>query len=105
MGSRLARPVGVICSVSAFIMAVSGFSSVGDEINSLMGSSGLSEVGIDVMKILGTGYVFGVCADTLDGLGEGSISKGLDALCRVEITLITLPYIKDIVALGLSLIK
>ena len=105
MGSRLARPIGVICAIAAFIISLSGFSEIGDEIRSLMERAGLSDVGLDVMKILGTGYVFGISADTLDGLGESTASKGLDMLCRVEIMLITLPYIKETVAFGLSLIK
>ncbi len=105
MGSRLSKPVGVICAVMALITAASGFSEIGAQMNSLMERTGLSDVGVDVMKILGTGYVFGVCADTLDGLGESNISRGVDTLCRVEIMLITLPYVKEIVAFGLSLIK
>ena len=105
MGSRLSKPVAVICAVIAFITAVSGFSGIADEMDMLMERAGLSDVGLDVMKILGTGYVFGISADTLDGLGESTASKGLDMLCRVEIMLITLPYIKETVAFGLSLIK
>lgn len=105
MGSRLARPIGVICVVMAFAAAVGGFSEIGREMSALMEKTGLTDVGLDVMKILGTGYVFGVCADTLDGLSESGISRGLDIVCRVEIMLITLPYVKEIVAFGLSIIK
>lgn len=104
MGSRLAKPIGAVCAVLAVITAISGFTEMGGEMSSLMEMAGLSEVGVDVMKILGTGYVFGVSADTLETLGEGGISRSLDTVCRVEIMLITFPYIKEIVATGLSLI-
>ena len=105
MGSRLSKPIGVMCAVLALITAMSGFSEIGREMSELMERCGLTDVGLDVMKILGTGYVFGICADTLDGLSEGGISRSLDTVCRVEILLITLPYVKEIVALGLSLIE
>ena len=105
MGSRLSKPIGVVCIVVGLISAVSGFSEIGEEMRALIDGAGLSDVGLDVMKILGTGYVFGVCSDTLDGLSATAPARAVDTVCRVEIMLITLPYIKETVAFGLSIIK
>ena len=105
MGSRLSKPIGVICAVGALISAVSGFSEIGGEMRRLIDESGLGDAGLDVMKILGTGYVFGICSDTLEGLSESGIARAVDTVCKVEIMLITLPYIKETVAFGISLIK
>ncbi|MBQ7355943.1 MAG: hypothetical protein IJW66_00945 [Clostridia bacterium] len=105
MGSRMTKPIGALFAVLALIYAVSAFSDVGRELAALMERAGISEVGEDAMKILGTGYIFGASADTLDTLGESGASRSLDLLCRVEIMLIALPYIKEIIAMGLSLIK
>ena len=105
MGSRLSKPIGVVCIAVGLISAVSGFSEIGAEMRALMEDTGLSDVGLDIMKILGTGYVFGVCSDTLDGLSATAHTRAVDTVCRVEIMLIILPYIKETVAFGLSLIK
>jgi hypothetical protein len=105
MGSRLAKPIGALSAVLMLITALSGISEIGGEARAFMAEAGLSEIGLDVMRVVGTGYVFGACADTVEGLGEGGISRTLDTLCRVEIMLITLPYVKEILSFGLSLIK
>lgn len=105
MGSRMTKPIGALFAILALICTASAFSEVGRELTALMERAGISEVGQDAMKILGTGYIFGVSADTLDTLGEAGASRSLDLLCRVEIMLISLPYVKEIIALGLSLIK
>ena len=105
MGSRLAKPIGAICAVIALLTAVSGVSGIATEIKALTDGAGISEVGLDVMRIVGVGYVFGSCSDTLDALGEGGISRALDTVCCIEITLIAFPYALEIIAFGLSLIK
>ena len=104
MGSKHTRLVGVICAVGVLISALVGISGISDEIHALIGE-GVSGVAVDGMKILGAGYAFGISADTLDTLGEGHIARALDVACRVEITLIALPYVKEIIECALTLIK
>ena len=65
----------------------------------------ISEIATSAAKIIGVGYLFGRGADVIAELGEGMISKGLLVAGKIEILLIALPYFKDILELGLSLIK
>lgn len=105
MKSRLAVPVGAITAVLVLINAVSGVFGIGEGVLRIIAVGGVGEVGRDALKILGTGYIFGSAADTLEQLGEGGISRALDVACRVEIMLISFPYIEKIIAFGLSVIK
>ena len=57
------------------------------------------------MKILFVGYVFGISSEICRELGEGGISTVMTSLGKIEIILIVLPYIRDIVYLGVGLIK
>ena len=105
LGSRLAKPIGAVCAVLVLICAIGGISGVNTEIFSFLRGNELHGVARDTMKILCVGYVFGITADTLEALGEVNISRALDVCCRVEITLISLPYFKEIISFGLDLIK
>jgi hypothetical protein len=105
LGSRYVKPIATVCAILVLLCAVGGISGVNTEFFSFLWDGELYGVARDTMKILGVGYVFGITADTLETLGEGSISRALDICCRVEITLISLPYIKEIISFGLDLIK
>ena len=94
-----------------FSLVVLCFSVVGElgEIFSAV-SSVSEEVGISgvlrgALKVVGLGYVFGISSDVSEELGEKGIAKGLTLVGRVEIFGISLPYIKDIIELGIGLIK
>ena len=56
------------------------------------------------LKIIGATYAFGICADICRTLGEGSIAKAVEVVGRVEIFLVVLPFLEEIIRLGVDLI-
>ena len=57
-----------------------------------------------IVKIVGSGYIFGVGADICRELGENGIANGVAVAGRVEIFVITLPFLKKILDFGAELI-
>ena len=94
-------------AVVAVFSAVSGeLASIGD----LLGNSSLfdgeaSEYASAIIKLVGAGYLFGICSDVCRELGEVGIANGVTAAGRVEIFVLTLPYLGRILELGAELIK
>ena len=56
------------------------------------------------LKILGCGYLFGICADICRELGESGIAKAVEMAGRVEIIILVLPFLKEIMNIGVELI-
>ena len=56
------------------------------------------------IKVLGIGYLFGMCADVCRDLGEGGIAKAAEAVGRVEIIAVVLPYFEEIIRLGVEFV-
>lgn len=98
--------------IAAALFAVLFLSALGEGVGKIMETvlgfaegAKISEVATSAAKIIGVGYLFGIGADVIAELGEGMISKGLLVAGKIEILLIALPYFKDILELGLSIIK
>lgn len=56
------------------------------------------------LKILGLGYLYGISSDVIRELGENSIAKAVETVGRVEIIAVSLPYLEEIIRLGVELI-
>ncbi len=95
----------VALSLVAILLAVSV--SVGESVSE-MGRIGelakMSAVAKPALKIVFLGYLFGICADIATELGESGIANALMIGGRIEMLLVTLPYINDIVELAVDLI-
>ena len=98
--------------IAAALFAVLFLSALGEGVGKIMETvlgfaegAKISEVATSAAQIIGVGYLFGIGADVIAELGEGMISKGLLVAGKIEILLIALPYFKDILELGLSIIK
>ncbi len=118
--------IALICALVSFLLSELGFrgkklisvivclllfSFMGQGLSNMIGkfipyseAAGLSEAAVCAAKVIGVGYIFGITSDILTELGEPMPSKALTAVGRVEIILIVLPYISDIIDLGLKLI-
>ncbi len=104
LGFRGARAF-VALSLVAIMLTVSLSVEEGvSQIREMLSFSDISAIAKPASKILLVGYIFGFSADIAEELGEGGIAKALTLGGRVEMVLITLPYIKDTVELAMELI-
>ena len=56
------------------------------------------------MKVVGIGYLGGISSDVCKEIGEAGVAKGISVAARLEILLISLPFVKDLLELSVSLI-
>ena len=57
-----------------------------------------------MLKMVGVGYAFGVCSDVCRELGETSLSGVVALLGRVEILVLSVPFVKRIIECSVELI-
>ena len=57
------------------------------------------------VKILGLGYLYGISCDVIRELGENSIAKAVETVGRLEIIAVSLPFLEEIIRLGVELIE
>lgn len=93
--------------LSFVLIGISVLSDAGElfsEILSLSEGLGVADTAKGALKVVGIGYVFGISSDIADQLGETGVSKALTLAGRIEILALTIPYIKEIIELGIRLI-
>ena len=105
LGWRGSAVVGAVCFASLLFAVFIKYGGVISDLGSLCEASGVGECAAVMIKIIGVGYLFGVCADTCRELGEAGIAKAVDVAGRVEITVIIMPYFKEIIEIGVGLLK
>ena len=105
MGWRHARAYSVVAAVILL-------SGIGDTLAELVsgleiisGIDGVSDVALSALKVIGVGYVFGISESVAEELGERGVARAVSLAARLEMLLIALPYIRDILSLGLELIE
>lgn len=99
-GSRLVLLIGTVSLLGATAVYI------GD----LLGMLGeIGEVGeeytVAILKIVGVGYIFGVCSDICTELGEGVLGNTVCMFGRVEIMILSTPFLKTILEKGIELIQ
>lgn len=67
-------------------------------------SAGISEPVSAALKVLGLGYLYGICADVCRDMSEAGIAKAVEAVGRVEIVAVVMPYFEEIIKVGVELI-
>ena len=99
-GSRLVLLIGTVSLLGATAVYI------GDLIG-MLGEIG--EVGeentVAILKIVGVGYIFGVCSDICTELGEGVLGNTVCMFGRVEIMILSTPFLKTILEKGIELIQ
>ena len=63
------------------------------------------EYTVAILKIVGVGYIFGVCSDICTELGEGVLGNTVCMFGRVEIMILSTPFLKTILEKGIELIQ
>ena len=98
-GSRLVILVGTVSVLGAAVIYL------GETVSSL---SGIADKGdeytVAMLKMVGVGYAFGISSDICRDLGETSLAGAVCIFGRVEILMISLPFIREIVERGIELL-
>ena len=98
-----------LVAVVALLVAVSYYESALGEIFGLFSylseSSGAALYVSAALKVVGISYLSGLSIDVCREIGEGGIAKGISLLTRLELILISLPYIKEILSSVSSLME
>lgn len=66
--------------------------------------AGIAEPVRAALKVLGLGYLYGICADVCRDMSEAGIAKAVEAVGRVEIVAVIMPYFEEIIRVGVELI-
>lgn len=98
-GSKLVTLLGTVSVIAVAIMSVDKLSHF-----ALGLSDDSKKYAVTMMKMIGVGYAFGICSDMCADLGEASLSSAVCLLGRVEIIILTVPYIKMIIERGIEMI-
>lgn len=104
VGFRAAPVITVVAILLILLYAVRMYGDAVQALSPLI--SGALEGGAmeAMLKVTGMTYVFGIASDACLELGAAGVAKALDAVGRIEILLIAVPYVKEIVMLGAELI-
>ncbi len=105
LGFRGKRLFSVLILLLVFSSAASAVGDILGDSSSLFDAAGISSAASAALKTVGVGYLFGVASDIVSELGEPALAKGLITAGKMEILLIVFPYFKDIIELGVGLIK
>ena len=105
MGCKAKRAVTALTVVIILLGLLGELGGIFGELISFADEGGVGEAARCALKTVGLGYVFGISADISDELGEKSISGMLTLLGRIEIFVVVLPFIKEMIEMGLRLIK
>ena len=101
------RGAPVFASI-AFVMLISeaagSLRSILGAVGEISADAGLSEPAKAAIKVLGLGYLYGICADICRDLSENGIAKAVEAVGRVEIIAVVMPYFEEIIKVGVELI-
>ena len=98
-GSRLVILVGTVSLLGASALCIGEVVTALPALNSVD-----KEYAVAMLKMVGVCYAFGISADLCRELGEVSLSDAVCLFGRIEILMISLPFIKRIVEKGIELI-
>lgn len=98
-GTRLVILLGTVSLLGVFVLYI------GEAFAMLPGLLDGDEYAVAMLKIVGVGYAFGISADVCREVGEGGLSDVVCLIGRMEILLLSLPFIRRIVEKGVELIQ
>lgn len=104
-GFKGAKLIGICAIVALSAYAVSGIGEFSSGLGTQYFGSEIEKSAVLIMKIVGTGYIFGVCSDICRELGEAGLSSAVLIAGRIEILLLALPSFREIIGLGIELMK
>ena len=105
LGFRQKRLFTLLSLVVILSLFADGISRAIGVVTSLGEYAGIGDAAECALKAVGAGYLFGFTADVCDELGERGVSSIVGIGARVEIFLISLPYLEKVLTLGVELLK
>jgi stage III sporulation protein AD len=99
LGFRGAPLIGVLGIVLLFIYTLQRLGEVVSLLGGVVSATGISELARAALKVVGVSYIAGVCAELCRQVGEGGMARVIEGVGRVEILLLSVPYIIKIVEL------
>lgn len=102
LGFKGTRFVMLLGTVSLLGVALVCVDKVIDMLPSISESG--EEYAAAMLKIVGVGYAFGICSDVCRELGETSLGNVVCLVGRVEILVISMPFIKRIIEKSVELL-
>ena len=103
-GSSIGAYLPQICAVSILITAITSLSSVIKMIKGLSGTLNQGSIGV-LLSAAGIAIVARIIGDICKENGETMLKNAIDIAANVQITLLTLPYLKVLFDQTLDLVK
>lgn len=104
-GFRGAPLVAVIASVALISCYRDSLLGIGGIFSELSASSDLLSYVSAALKVVGISYLSGISADVCREIGEGGIAKTVSVVTRIELVVLSLPYIREILSSVTSLLN
>lgn len=105
MGYGGKRIVAVLAMLMLFISLSDGIGDIVRTVTGMAESAGVGNVAAVAIKVVGVGYLFGIVSEVCEELGERGIATAVVNVGRVEILVLIFPYLKEILEMGIGLIK
>ncbi len=104
LGFGGARLISVLALVLLTLFAING---IGELLSALPFSAfgKESDAAKGIMKIIGVGYAFGICSDVCREIGENGVANAVLTLGRVEIMLISVPFVNSVFSVLTEFLK
>ena len=103
LGSSAAPIVISVGVIGIFSVAASGILDVFGDLSALAARSGITKYAEASMKILAVGYLASAVSEVTSELGAAAVGRALLVASRVEIALISMPFIHEAIGLGMEL--
>ena len=105
LGFRQKRLFTLLSLVVILSLFADGISRAVSVVTSLGEYASIGDASRCALKAVGAGYLFGFTSDACDELGERGVASLVNIGARVEIFLISLPYLEEVIKLGVELLK
>ncbi len=105
MGYEGAKLISVVGTVSLLCALILGVGRLMESLPKELLSGRVVEVAEVALRIMGVGYVFGIVADICRELGETGLANTALGLGRVEILMLSMPYISEVVSSAVKMLE
>ena len=103
IGFRGNRLLSAVVLVTLLIVSLEGVGEICRVVSGAADSVGIEKYVKSILKMIGIGYIFGTVSDLCREIGEGGIASALGVVGRVEILLVSSPYISEIIEMAAKL--
>lgn len=101
-GAPLVSVIAIVCIASYYSEALV---SVGSLFGELSDTAEVGKYVSGALKIVGISYLSGLSRDVCIEIGESGIAKAVSVVTKLELLLLTVPYIKEILSSLLLLLS